>query len=480
MSQSAFPSLQVTARGIEACGPFAQAQKAVLDPDPETVGQLQQLLRQSGMGIVAHYYMGPEIQGVLLRCDWPHIHISDSLVMADRAVQMARAGARAILVLGVDFMSENVRAMLDASGFEHVPVWRAATNDIGCSLAQAAEAPAYFRYLDQAASIPRSVHVVYVNTSLATKAAAEVRLPTITCTSSNVVATILQCFAEIPDGHVWFGPDTYMGGNVSRLLQSLADRGHEAVRAVHPGFDADSLRDALLRLHYFQQGNCIVHHLFGDEVVEKVRRNHSDALIAAHLEVPGAMFGLALEAQLRGRGVVGSTSDILKFVERRVSAAIDDNATPRLPVILGTEAGLVTSMVHQIREQLARVPDSSLCVEVIFPVASEAVFVTSDRLLPVVPGVASGEGCSLEGGCATCPYMKMNHLDAVLNVLSQCAKGQQRELAGFAARRYESDVNHQGFDIKVATRPLLAMRHFGGTGHLPEVLVHRALGGTIA
>lgn len=33
--------------------------------------------------------------------------------------------------------------------------------------------------------------------------------------------------------------------------------------------------------------------------------------------------------------------------------------------------------------------------------------------LSVVPGPASGEGCSLEGGCASCPYMKMNSLQAL-------------------------------------------------------------------
>ena len=53
---------------------------------------------------------------------WPHIHISDSLVMADRAVAMAEAGCRAVCVLGVDFMSENVRAILDEAGHRDVQV----------------------------------------------------------------------------------------------------------------------------------------------------------------------------------------------------------------------------------------------------------------------------------------------------------------------------------------------------------------------
>jgi quinolinate synthase len=53
---------------------------------------------------------------------WPHIHISDSLVMADAAVKMAQAGCTSIAVLGVDFMSENVRAILDEAGLQHVKV----------------------------------------------------------------------------------------------------------------------------------------------------------------------------------------------------------------------------------------------------------------------------------------------------------------------------------------------------------------------
>ena len=34
--------------------------------------------------------------------------------------------------------------------------------------------------------------------------------------------------------------------------------------------------------------------------------------------------------------------------------------------------------------------------------------------LSVVPGPAGGEGCSLEGGCASCPFMKMNSLQALM------------------------------------------------------------------
>lgn len=42
--------------------------------------------------------------------------------MADLSVQMAEAGCNYIAVLGVDFMSENVRAILTQAGYEHVKV----------------------------------------------------------------------------------------------------------------------------------------------------------------------------------------------------------------------------------------------------------------------------------------------------------------------------------------------------------------------
>lgn len=93
-----------------------------MSPDESKVNELVSVLRSKKIGIVAHFYMDPEVQGVLTAAQkqWPHIHISDSLVMADSAVKMAKSGCEFITVLGVDFMSENVRAILDQAGFEKV------------------------------------------------------------------------------------------------------------------------------------------------------------------------------------------------------------------------------------------------------------------------------------------------------------------------------------------------------------------------
>jgi quinolinate synthase len=78
-----------------------------------------------------------------------------------------------------------------------VQVFRMSSDSIGCSLAEAAESADYTSYLQQAACTPRSLHVVYINTSLRTKATAHNLVPTITCTSSNVVQTVLQAFAQV-------------------------------------------------------------------------------------------------------------------------------------------------------------------------------------------------------------------------------------------------------------------------------------------
>ncbi|HEY0133667.1 MAG TPA: quinolinate synthase NadA [Nannocystis sp.] len=461
---SQFPSLLLRHGGVSAQGAFAEAQAAFLDPDPTTVQRLRSLLAASEAGVVAHFYMDAELQGALLATKWQRLHISDSLVMADRAVAMAQQGARAVVVLGVDFMSENVRAVMDSAGFGHVPVYRVTAEAIGCSLAAAAEAPAYAAYLRRAAQTPNSLHVVYINTSLRTKANAQAILPTITCTSSNVIQTILETFASDPSANVWFGPDTYMGHNLRVLFERLAEMDDAAIAALHPKHDRASVAALLPRFHYFEQGNCIVHHMFGAEVVARVRDAYPDAHITAHLEVPGEMFALALAAQGHGRGVVGSTSDILGYITKQVKAA---PAGPgHLQFVLGTEAGMVTAIVHAVREQLAARPE--LTVEIVFPVAEGAVLATGDAELPLVPGVAGGEGCSTAGGCATCPYMKMNSLDALMAVLERLQT--PAALSAHAPRVYREQIGGQTV-AQLGELPIRHMRDFQKSGHLPPALV---------
>ncbi|MEZ4381017.1 MAG: quinolinate synthase NadA [Nannocystaceae bacterium] len=466
-----FPSLLLRADTITAQGAFAEAQAEFFDPDPDTLAALRERLAAVDGGVVAHFYMDPELQGVLYGLDWPHIHISDSLVMADRAIAMADAGAKAIAVLGVDFMSENVRAMLDAAGHRDVGVYRVSERAIGCSLAESAEALAYGAYLDRAAAVPNSLHVVYINTSLRTKAYAHRKVPTITCTSSNVLRTLLQTYAQEPDAHVWFGPDTYMGENLRRMLEALAGLDPAIVAAIHPAHTPASIARILRedRFHYFEAGNCVVHHMFGRDVVDAIEREYLDSAdVTAHLEVPGEMFALALAASQRGRGVVGSTSNILGFIRDRVESAGSGEASEtHLRFILGTEAGMVTAIVHALRPTLAAHPQ--ITVEIIFPVASEAIAVTGDADLPIVPGVAAGEGCSTAGGCATCPFMKMNTLDALTDVLDRVRAGDPG-LAAYEPKKYGERLGGETV-AAVGSQPILHMRAFQASGRLPDALI---------
>jgi hypothetical protein len=53
-------------------------QERFLRPDPSTVDTLVSLLSSKKIGVVAHFYMDPEVQGVLSSAAerWPHINIS--------------------------------------------------------------------------------------------------------------------------------------------------------------------------------------------------------------------------------------------------------------------------------------------------------------------------------------------------------------------------------------------------------------------
>jgi len=473
VGMSTFPSLVIRKEELRAEGTFAEAQAEFLTPDPDVVARLDRLLEAGKVGVVAHFYMDPELQGVLSACSWPHIQISDSLLMADAGVRMVEAGVERIVVLGVDFMSENVRAMLDAALHEATPVYRVTAEPIGCSLAESAEAKAYGAYLTKASRTPRSLHVVYINTSLEVKARAQHLVPTITCTSSNVVKTVLQAFAQVPDLELWFGPDTYMGQNLVKLFSGLAEMEDETIRALHPAHDRKTIRSLLERFHHFQQGTCIVHHMFGADVVKVVEEEYPDVAVTAHLEVPGEMFRLALDAQQAGRGVVGSTSNILAFISEEVEKAATSHEHKRLRFILGTEAGMITSIVRKV-QALLREHDADVEAEIIFPVAGEAVAQTADPELQIVPGVAGGEGCTTAGGCATCPYMKMNSLDALMDLVERFGEEQPKRLVQFYPRQY-TDLIDGKTAAELGGEAILHMRHFQRTGELSDALVQDIL-----
>lgn len=452
------------------------------------------------MGIVAHYYMDVELQGVLQAVKQSHpdlynrVGIADSLKMGDLAVDMCQGVTTSVACLGVDFMSESVAAILGKNGMGNIPVYRATSRAIGCSLAESAERDSYRAWLQtesESTSQP-CLHVIYINTSLETKAVSSSIVPTITCTSSNVLATLLQAAAQVPDVKVLYGPDTYMGHNLQTLLDVISkspDWTDARVKAdLHPEHTLDTLRRLRDNLVVFPEGNCVVHHMFGAEVVQTVREKYADSYMTAHLEVPGEMFEIAMEKSLEDKGVVGSTSDILRFISRKVQEAADSSSEKqRLKFVLGTEAGMVTSIVQSVQDILEATGSKSVEAEIIFPVSSDAVMGVDDEdsknstNLSIVPGVSGGEGCSTAGGCATCPFMKMNDLDAVEDIIemvhrTQTGSSPKDELT---LRSHLPPDRLRGKSIggvdasELSTESIVFMRQFMQQKQLPDELIRK-------
>jgi quinolinate synthase len=470
-----------------------------LTPDEDSVKSLAENLTKANMGIVAHYYMDVELQGVLTavqkeqmkgsndKSKIPRIAIADSLAMGDWAVKMCQDGATSIVCLGVDFMSESVSTIMRRNGFGHVPVYRATSKKIGCSLAESAERDSYRAWLEKGRTENDSaLHVVYINTSLETKAVSTSIIPTITCTSSNVLSTILQASVEIPNIKILYGPDTYMGENLITMLTTILDAGWDNERIqkeLHPSHTLESIRRLRDNIDVFPNGNCVVHHMFGNEVVNTVKTKYDDAYVTAHLEVPGEMFKIAMEKSLTGNGVVGSTSNILNFISSKVqqialeekAKAIPSNAPRRLKFILGTEAGMVTSIVKSVQDILAEANCNNVETEIVFPVSSEAVMSVDDDDLAIVPGVAGGEGCSTAGGCATCPFMKMNDLDALNDIVDLVIKNEHElKLKSHLPPNRLHGKRINGEDaVDLGSESILFMRHFMKEKSLPDQLVKK-------
>ena len=205
---------------------------------------------------------------------------------------------------------------------------------------------------------------------------------------------MLQAASQIPNLRIMYGPDTYMGENLERLLEVIEeaeDWTDERIKEeLHPAHTNASLKALKDNLVVFPQGNCVVHHMFGNQVTDTVREkymNEPDTYITAHLEVPGEMFDIGMQKSLNDEGVVGSTADILNFISRKVDDAANatqsENTKDRkLRFILGTEAGMVTSIVEKVQEILGNASSNlngrRVEAEIIFPVSSEAVMTVED------------------------------------------------------------------------------------------------------
>lgn len=132
---------------------------------------------------------------------------------------------------------------------------------------------------------------------------------------------------------------------------------------------------------------------------------------------------------------------------------------------------MITPIVRKVQACLAAnhaAGGPDIQVDIVFPVASEAI-ASDDSELAIVPGVAAGEGCSIGGGCATCPYMKMNSLEALIKVCKQIGNVEPAEVAKLLPRKYTELVRSRSA-AEVGGESILHMRHYTREGKLSDEL----------
>ena len=269
------------------------------------VAEIQELRQQLNAVILAHYYQESAIQDV---ADF----IGDSLALSQRA---AATDAEIIVFAGVHFMAETAK-ILNPGKQVLLPDLEA-----GCSLADGCPPEAFAEFIT---NHPGHKVVSYINCSAATKAVSD-----LICTSSNAQQVVASFGKDQP---LIFAPDKYLGGWVSRQLG----------------------RDLVL-----WPGSCEVHERFSAERLLDLKKEHPDAVVAAHPECPEYVLMLAEH--------VGSTSSILAFARK----------TPATKVIVVTEPGIL----HQMQKE------------------------NPGKELIAAPG--TDETCQ----CNECPYMRKNTLE---------------------------------------------------------------------
>lgn len=245
-----------------------------VDPTLDLHAEINRLKEEKRAIILAHYYQESEIQDVA-------DYIGDSLGLARQA---AATDAEIIVFAGVHFMAETAK-ILNPTRKVILPDLNA-----GCSLADSCP-PDLFRQFKERR--PDHIVISYINCSAEIKA-----LSDIICTSSNAEHILRQIPEDQP---VIFAPDR----NLGRYLMKQTGR------------------DMVL-----WEGTCIVHEVFSEQKLVRLKVRHPEAKVLAHPECE--------EAVLRHADFVGSTTAI------RRHASESEHTT----FIVATEEGIL----HQMRK----------------------------------------------------------------------------------------------------------------------------------
>ena len=214
--------------------------------------RIQELKKQKGAVILAHYYTSAEVQAVA-------DYLGDSLALSIVAKEI---DAPIILFAGVNFMAETAKVLCPGKKVL-LPVPEA-----GCSLAESCDAKAFAEFKK---NYPGHTVVSYVNTSVGVKA-----LTDVCCTSTNALKVVQSIPADQP---IIFGPDRNLGGYIEKMTG----------------------RDNMV----IWDGACHVHEKFSFDKIAALKAEHPQAKVVVHPECPAAIVELA--------DYVGSTAGILDY-----------------------------------------------------------------------------------------------------------------------------------------------------------------------
>ena len=214
--------------------------------------RIQELKKEKGAVILAHYYTTSEVQDV---ADF----LGDSLALSVKARDI---DAPIILFAGVNFMAETAK-VLSPKKRVLIPVPEA-----GCSLAESCEAADLARLKEQ---YPGHKVVSYVNTSVGVKA-----LTDVCCTSTNALQVVESIAREQP---IIFAPDRNLGSYIQKVTG----------------------RDNMV----IWDGACDVHEKFSLDKILLLKKEHPEAKTVVHPECPAAIADIA--------DYVGSTAGILEY-----------------------------------------------------------------------------------------------------------------------------------------------------------------------
>jgi len=244
-----------------------------LDPTLDLFAEIARLKKEKNAVLLAHYYQEPDIQDVA-------DYIGDSLGLAQQA---EKTQADMIVFAGVHFMAETAK-ILNPTKKVVIPDLKA-----GCSLSDSCPPPLFKLFKEQH---PDHVVVSYINCSAGIKALSDVIV-----TSSNA-RVIVESFPK--DQPIIFAPDRNLGAYINKVTG----------------------RNMLL-----WNGACMVHEIFSQERISKLRIRHPKAKLIAHPECE--------EPILRMADYIGSTTGLLKFAQT-------DDANE---YIVATETGILHQMI---------------------------------------------------------------------------------------------------------------------------------------